>query len=316
LKNIRGNSNILIVLWRDFAFFDSLLYHTLELKKKANGKIYIFMPKKEKLLEKLAKYQIDRVFFLDNEECIYDASIFTDQVSKIILNKNCNLVLFNNTLNDREISSRLSIRLNIPVCYTCSLVDYKNNQWHVLSLEDGERVISEYFFDKAVLVHLQTSFELEIKNNQTKTPAIEKIVSVKNSSIRLIKWEKQKNSGNAVTKAQLVIGVGRGLSKEYISKVKHLAELMNAQIAVTRPLADVGWFPEDRKVGYSGVTIKPLVYIALGISGAFQHIVGMLQSKKIIVINNNRYAPLYQLADYGVIGDLHRFIDTMVDRLE
>ena len=124
MKNIRGNSNILIALWRDFAFFDSLLYHTLELKKKANGKIYIFMPKKEKLLEKLAKYQIDRVFFLDNEECIYDASIFTDQVSKIILNKNCNLVLFNNTLNDREISSRLSIRLNIPVCYTCSLVDY------------------------------------------------------------------------------------------------------------------------------------------------------------------------------------------------
>ena len=84
-------------------------------------------------------------------------------------------------------------------------VDYKNNQWYVLSLEDGKRVISEYFFDRAVLVHLQTSFELEIKNNQTKTPAIEKIVSVKNSSIRLIKWEKQKNSGNAVTKAQLVI---------------------------------------------------------------------------------------------------------------
>lgn len=112
-----------------------------------------------------------------------------------------------------------------------------------------------------------------------------------------------------LSQAPLIVAVGRGIkSQENIEMVQKLAEAMGAEIAASRPICDNEWLPMDRQIGSSGQTVSPKLYLAIGISGAIQHVVGMKNSQTIVAINKDAEAPIFDIADYGIVGDLFEIV--------
>jgi electron transfer flavoprotein alpha subunit len=120
-----------------------------------------------------------------------------------------------------------------------------------------------------------------------------------------------------LTKADTIIAIGRGIKgQEHIALAQQLADLLGGEIAASRPICDAGWLPIDRQIGSSGQTVTPKLYIALGISGAIQHLVGMKNATTIVAVNKDPEAPIFDIADYGIIGDLFEVIPTLTEEIK
>ncbi|MGE3841273.1 MAG: electron transfer flavoprotein subunit alpha/FixB family protein, partial [Vicinamibacterales bacterium] len=119
-----------------------------------------------------------------------------------------------------------------------------------------------------------------------------------------------------LTQAERIVSVGRGIKgPEHLELAKRLADAMQAELAASRPICDAGWLPMERQVGSSGQTVAPKLYLALGISGAIQHVVGMKGARTIVAINKDAEAPLFEIADYGIAGDLFEIVPALIDAL-
>lgn len=117
--------------------------------------------------------------------------------------------------------------------------------------------------------------------------------------------------------AERIVAVGRGIkSQENIAVAEKLARTMSAEVAASRPICDSGWLPMERQIGSSGQTVAPKLYVALGISGAIQHLVGMKGSRTIVAINKDADAPIFEVADYGIVGDLFEIVPALITELE
>ena len=120
-----------------------------------------------------------------------------------------------------------------------------------------------------------------------------------------------------LTAAARIVSVGRGIGeKEKIGVVEDLARAFGAELAASRPICDAGWVPMERQVGSSGQTVSPQLYVAVGISGAIQHLVGMKGSKTVVAINKDKDAPIFETADYGIVGDLFEVVPALVEELQ
>ena len=120
-----------------------------------------------------------------------------------------------------------------------------------------------------------------------------------------------------LSQAERIVAVGRGIkAQEHVALAERLAAALGAQLAASRPICDSGWLPMERQVGSSGQTVAPKLYLALGISGAIQHVVGMKGSRTIVAINKDADAPIFEIADYGIVGDLFEIVPAMIAELE
>ena len=120
-----------------------------------------------------------------------------------------------------------------------------------------------------------------------------------------------------LSRAERIVAVGRGLKeRERLPVAQALADALHAELAASRPICDAGWMPMDRQVGSSGQTVAPALYVALGISGAIQHVVGMKGARVVVAINKDRDAPIFDVADYGIVGDLFEVVPALVDALK
>jgi len=149
---------------------------------------------------------------------------------------------------------------------------------------------------------------------------IQKIaVDLKPEQIRTKPLELFKEAKSAVdlTQASLIVAVGRGIkAPENIAQAEALAKAMGAEIAASRPICDEGWLPMERQIGSSGQTVAPKLYLALGISGAIQHVVGMKGARTIVAINKDQNAPIFEIADYGIVGDIFEIMPALTEELQ
>jgi electron transfer flavoprotein alpha subunit len=119
-----------------------------------------------------------------------------------------------------------------------------------------------------------------------------------------------------LSKAEVIIAVGRGIkSQENLALAERLAEALGGEIAASRPICDAGWLPIDRQIGSSGQTVAPKLYVALGISGAIQHLVGMKNASTIVAVNKDAEAPIFDIADYGIVGDLFEVVPALTEEI-
>ena len=120
-----------------------------------------------------------------------------------------------------------------------------------------------------------------------------------------------------LTQAEIIVSVGRGIKEQKnIELAKALAEALGGELAASRPICDSGWLPMDRQIGSSGQTVSPKLYLAIGISGAIQHIVGMKGSRSVIAINKDAEAPIFEIADYGVVGNLFDVVPALTEEVK
>jgi electron transfer flavoprotein alpha subunit len=143
-------------------------------------------------------------------------------------------------------------------------------------------------------------------------------VSIDSAAIRQKPEEPFKEARQAVdlSQAERIVAVGRGIkSQENLKLVEQLAQALGAEVAASRPICDAGWLPMDRQIGSSGQTVAPRLYLALGISGAIQHLVGMKGSRTIVAINKDADAPIFEIADYGIVGDLFEVVPALIAEL-
>jgi electron transfer flavoprotein alpha subunit len=133
---------------------------------------------------------------------------------------------------------------------------------------------------------------------------------------RFIQYILPPPGGVDITAAEKLVGIGRGIKDQSnIPLIEDFAKSIGAVLACSRPIVDKGWLPSDRQVGSSGKTVKPKLYIAVGISGAFQHVLGMKSSDLIIAINKDPNAPIFSFADYGVVEDLFKIVPSLKNKI-
>lgn len=170
-----------------------------------------------------------------------------------------------------------------------------------------------------VLVTLQSG-AFSADSRRTGTAPVSELVSVElgaTSTWREILGVEQAGGVSVdLTKAEIIVAVGRGVGgADKIPPVEELARALRAEIGASRPVIDSGWLPRDRQIGSSGQTVAPKLYLALGISGAIQHLVGMKGSSCIVAINKDAGAPIFKVASYGIVGDLHEIVPAMISAL-
>jgi len=152
-----------------------------------------------------------------------------------------------------------------------------------------------------------------------KAPVNKISVELKPDQIRTKPLELFKEAKSAVdlTQAPLIVAVGRGIkAPENIPQAEALAKALGAEIAASRPICDEGWLPMERQIGSSGQTVSPKLYLALGISGAIQHVVGMKGARTIVAVNKDQNAPIFEIADYGLVGDIFEIMPALTEALQ
>ncbi|MEJ2007312.1 MAG: electron transfer flavoprotein subunit alpha/FixB family protein [Acidobacteriota bacterium] len=152
---------------------------------------------------------------------------------------------------------------------------------------------------------------------QAKITAVE--IAIPAEAIRTRPQEKFREAKQAVdlSQAEVIVAVGRGIKKpENLELVKKLAEALGAELGASRPICDSGWLPMDRQIGSSGQTVAPKLYVALGISGAIQHQVGMKGSRTVVAVNKDREAPIFEISTYGIADDLFEIVPPLIEEIK
>ena len=246
----------------------------------------------------------------------YTADGFTAAFEQLIQFLRPSLVLFPHTYQVRDFAPRLATRFGQSLIADVIAID----------LHAGEPVFVRQLLQgklTADYVHSGVgpcfaSLQAGAFRADTLTPGsctVEEFVPrLEASEIRSQPGERFRESAQTVdlSAASLIVSVGRGIKEQgNIPLVEDLAMSLGAELAASRPICDSGWLPMERQVGSSGQTVSPKVYIAVGISGAIQHLVGMKSSKAIIAINKDENAPIFEVADYGIVGDLFEVVPAL-----
>ena len=229
-------------------------------------------------------------------------------------------IVFGTTYDGRDAAGRLSAKIDRGVL--SNVVD--------LSVEDGSPIAHHTVFGGNTLV--QTSFKSDAPHLALFRPksfaaeegggATPEVVKVEvpdagaTNGARVLQRHVEERTGPKLDEAAIVVSGGRGLGEaSKYEMIEELAKLLRAAPGASRAIVDAGWVPYSHQVGQTGKTVKPTVYIACGISGATQHMVGMKGSKNIVAINKDREAPIFSIADLGVVGDVHKVVPRLIEAL-
>jgi electron transfer flavoprotein alpha subunit len=268
-------------------------------------------------LETLGKQGIKKVYQVQNENLnVIDSQVYTKILEQVVQKAGSQLIVFSNNSTGKTIAPRLSVRLKAGlVSGAVALPDTSN----------GFIVRKNVFSGKAFA---QVSVTSDIKIIALNPNSFS--IAEGDGTIEIVPFEatadapkikvtgSTKTSGKvALTEADVVVSAGRGLKgPENWKMVEELADLLGAALACSRPVADAHWRPHNEHVGQTGIAIAPNLYIAIGISGAIQHLAGVNRSKVIVVVNKDAEAPFFKAADYGIVGDAFEVVPKMIEAVK
>lgn len=265
--------------------------------------------------EEAAKY-VGQVLVIEDPKLEpYDARVYSQALQQIADQAEANVVLIAGTRAGRELAPRLAVRLNAP---------YLEDAVKLEGIDGGLR-IDHYAFLARVTETLEARAAVIIATVKPNThPAaapnpqdgdiFEVELELNPSSVKVLGRTQEKTSRVALTEASVVVTGGRGMgSPDNFKLVEDLADVLGAGVGATRAAVDAGWRPYAEQVGQTGKTVQPNAYICAGVSGAVQHLSGMGKSKYIVAINKDAEAPIFKVADYGIIGDLNLILPALID---
>jgi electron transfer flavoprotein alpha subunit len=269
--------------------------------------------------EKLAKWA-DSVLVVQNDEAQESLAEPCQKIlASIIKERKPKLVLIGHSSFGMDLAPSLAIEINAPLMTDCIDITIGNGVISTTRSFYNGKIYGISSFSRvetAIVTGRVGEFAVEESNKHGK---IGEIVLSLDDNIKYKHFQGyiQQISGSLdITKSGVLISVGRGIKeKENIKMAEDLAEALGGVVSCSRPVVDNGWLPAERQVGLSGRTVSPKLYLALGISGAFQHIAGMKGSKIIVAINKDAQAPIFNVANYGIVDDVLKVIPELIKKI-
>lgn len=275
-------------------------------------------------LDKLSQYGQDEIIYVKSSILKdYYSDLYVKILAELITDKKPEIVLIGATPTGRDFAPRVAKRLNAGLTADCTGLDIEEDSGNLRQTRPtfGGNIMATIrtptsrpqmstvrpgIFKVPEKVKKDVKIEI-IEKKFTKKDSVEKIVKV---------ITKEKESIN-LEDAEIIVSGGRGVgSKEGFRLIKELADVLGAEVGGSRVTVELDWIDHDRQVGQTGKTVSPRLYIACGISGAIQHIVGMQGAEIIVAINRDPNAAIFKIAHYGIVGDLHKVIPVLIDEIK
>jgi electron transfer flavoprotein alpha subunit len=269
---------------------------------------------------KLGEFGASKVVHIDPGDSLAGAPV-ARVLSGLVSSAPPDLILFGQAYDDRDVAGRLGARLGAGVIANAIDVDLAGGTASTThEIFGGTQLATAAFTGPApYLVVVRPKSFTATPTTPATTPTVEKLElpDVGKAAARITGTHVEEREGPKLEEAAIIVSGGRGLgSADNYQLIERLGKLLGAATGATRAIVDAGWVPYAKQVGQTGKTVKPDLYIAAGISGAMQHLVGMKDSKVIIAINKDADAPIFSIADLGIVGDVHKVLPKLIEALE
>jgi electron transfer flavoprotein alpha subunit len=266
----------------------------------------------------------DKVYVVEDELFRdYNNELYVKVLEKLVKEHDPAVMLFGSVFDRRDLAPRLAARLGTGIISECNTVYYDENG--VLTADKtsfGGNFLGHIVFEEGVRPAIVTARPgvLEGMRSEDRTGEIIRVMPDAGPEDMMTQIKKVAAVAKkvvALTDADIIVSGGRGVGgPEGFDIIYKLADRLNGVVGASRVAVDLGWIDFEHQVGQAGATVKPKIYIACGISGATQHIVGMWESDIVIAINTHRYAAIFNFADYGIVGDLFEVIPKLIEELD
>lgn len=278
----------------------------------------------EKVLENFDEYGVDEVIYIKSTLLKnYYSDLYVKTLTEIIEDRKPEVVLIGATPTGRDFAPRIAKRLNAGLTADCTGLDIEEETKNLLQTRPT--------FGGNIMATIRTPTSRpqmatvrpgifkanKVSKKKPKVTIINKNFDEKDSVAKILKIVKKKKEKINLEDAEFIVAGGRGVgSKENFKIIEKLANVLGAEMGGSRVTIELNWLDQDRQVGQTGKTVSPKLYIACGISGAIQHLVGMENSEIIVAINKDPRAPIFSVAHYGIVGDLHKVIPVLIDEIK
>lgn len=268
-------------------------------------------------LATLGKQGIKKVHQVQNDALgAIDSQVYTKVIAQVAEQTGARIIVFSNNSTGKSIAPRLAVRLKAGLVSGAVALPETGNGFVVRKNVFSGKAFAKVSVISDIKVIALNANAFTITEGEGTAEVVPFNATVEPSRIKVV--DSTKTSGKvALTEADIVVSAGRGMKgPENWGMVEDLADSLGAALACSRPVADAHWRPHNEHVGQTGIAIAPNLYIAIGISGAIQHLAGVNRSKVIVVVNKDPEAPFFKAADYGIVGDAFEVLPKMIDAVK
>jgi electron transfer flavoprotein alpha subunit len=268
-------------------------------------------------LKKLGDYGADKILKIEDENLKWlDNKIYAETIAIVARSENAKVIVLSNSNTGKAVAPGLSVRLKAAVGTGVIALPDSTDPFKITKKVFSGKAIAHVVLktDVKILTLTQNSFEPAVKRNRVEIVPLQ--VEVPASAIK-VKDIKKQTGKILLTDAEIVVSGGRGMkSPDNWGVIEELANILGAATACSRPVSDEGWRPHEEHTGQTGKIISPNLYIAAGISGAIQHMAGVSSSRCIVAINSDADAPVFEYADYGIVGDVLKVLPEFTEAVK
>lgn len=271
-------------------------------------------------LEKVGQYGVAQVINVDTDQLgQFVNQAYASVIAEVATSKSANTVILANTFSGKGLAPRVAAKLDAALAVAAtSLPTISGDTWSIKRTVFSSKAIAteELTAAKRVISLSPNAFEVKENPVSVNIEAFQANVSSGDLST-VIKEIVRATDKISLPEAEIVVSAGRGLKgPENWGMIEELADVLGAATACSKPVSDAGWRPHSEHVGQTGIAVSPNLYIAIGISGAIQHLAGVSSSKTIVVINTDAEAPFFKVADYGIVGDAFEIVPKLIEALK
>jgi electron transfer flavoprotein alpha subunit len=268
-------------------------------------------------LSALGKYGVKKIHHVNNEVLNhFDAQVFTKVIAEVATSSGATVIIFSNNVDGKAIAPRLSARLRAGLVTGAVALPDTSNGFVVRKTVFSGKAFAAISINTDIKIIALNPNAYPVLAGEGMAQVVPFSATVDASKIKVTNVTKAKGEV-PLTEAEIVVSGGRGLKgPENWGIIEDLARSLHAATACSRPVADAHWRPHNEHVGQTGIAIAPNLYIAVGISGAIQHLAGVNRSKIIVVINKDPEAPFFKAADYGIVGDAFEVVPKMTEAIK